>query len=229
MSIPHVDQIRVLIIDDHKIVRDGLRDLIESQPDMTVVGDAGNSADAMILTTREKPDVIVLDLDLGTESGLDLLPQLLEVAANASIIVLTGIRQPEVRDKAMELGAKGMVLKEQGASNLLDAIEKVHRTGEYWLEPGVLQRIFKKRRAHESEKNEDPEAAKIATLTPTERELITYIGEGLSNKEIANKMFIAESTVRNNLTRIYDKLEISGGRLGLLVYALRHGLIKNSP
>jgi DNA-binding NarL/FixJ family response regulator len=229
MSIPHVDPIRILIIDDHKIVRDGLRDLVESRPALTVVGDAGNSADALTLATREKPDVIVLDLDLGTESGLDLLPQLLEVAADASIIVLTGIRQPEIRDKAMELGAKGMLLKDQGASNLLDAIEKVHRTGEYWVEPGALQRIFEKRRVPGSEKNEDPEAAKIAKLTPTERELITYIGEGISNKEIANKMFIAESTVRNNLTRIYDKLEISGGRLGLLVYALRHALIKNSP
>lgn len=228
MAIPHVDQIRILIIDDHKIVRDGLRDLVESRPAMTVVGDAGNSADALTLATSEKPDVIVLDLDLGTESGLDLLPKLLEVAAHAGIIVLTGIRQTEVRDRAMELGAKGMLLKDQGASNLLDAIEKVHRTGEYWLEPGALQRIFEKRRVPESEKDEDPEAVKIATLTRTERILISYIGEGLSNKEIARKMFIAESTVRNNLTRIYDKLEVSGGRLGLLVYALRHGLVKNS-
>lgn len=196
---------------------------------MTVVGDAGNSADALTLTTREQPDVIVLDLDLGSESGLDLLPQLLEAAANASIIVLTGVRQPEVRDKAVELGAKGIVLKEQGAIDLFDAIERVHRTDEYWLEPGALQRIFKKRRQHESEKKQDPEVAKIATLTPTERELITYIGEGLSNKEIAKRMFIAESTVRNNLTRIYDKLEVKGGRLGLLVYAVRHGLSKNAP
>lgn len=228
MSIPRVDPIRVFIIDDHKIIRDGLRDLIESRPDMTVVGDAGNSADALALATREQPDVIVLDLDLGAESGLDLLPELLEVAAHTSIIVLTGIRQPEVRDKAMELGAKGMVLKEHGAINLLDAIEQVHRTGEYWFEPGAMQRIFKARRARESEEKEDPEAAKIATLTSTERELVGYIGEGLSNKEIAGKMFIAESTVRNNLTRIYDKLEIKGGRLGLLVYAFRHGLIKSS-
>lgn len=195
---------------------------------MTVVGDTGNSADALTLAAREQPDVVVLDLDLGAESGLDLLAQLLEVAAQTSIIVLTGIRQPEVRDRAMEIGAKGMVLKEHGAINLLDAIEKVHRTGEYWFERGAMQRIFKARLARESENEEELEATKIATLTRTERELIGYIGEGLNNKEIANKMFIAKSTVRNNLTRIYDKLEIKGGRLGLLVYAFRHGLIKNS-
>jgi DNA-binding NarL/FixJ family response regulator len=217
--------ISILLIDDHAIIRDGLRDLIESRSGMKVVGDAGTSADALALASDRRPDVIVLDLDLGAESGLDLLPKLLDTLASARVIVLTGTRDCELRDRAIDLGARGVVLKENGAVELLNAIEKVYRTGEYWLEPGATKRLLDRRRARESE-DADPEAARIASLTATERELITFIGEGMDNRQIAGRMHIAESTVRNNLTRIFDKLEIKGGRLGLLVYAYRHGLVK---
>ena len=218
--------IRVLLVDDHKIIRDGLRDLIESHQGMAVVGDAGNPADALRIAARERPDVIVLDLDLGTDSGLSLIPKLLEVDGNSSIIILTGVREAEKRDRAIDLGAKGMVLKEEGATELLNAIEKVYRTGEYWLEAGAAKRLVDKRRARANEKS-DPEAAKIAKLTEREREIIALVGEGLENKEIAERLrpIIAETTVRNNLSIIYDKLEIKGGRLGLLVYAFKHNLV----
>jgi DNA-binding NarL/FixJ family response regulator len=225
MTPEHARSIRILLIDDHAIIRDGLRDLIESRPGMVVVGDAGASVAALNLATTEQPDVIVLDLDLGDESGLDLLPKLLETVAEARVIILTGTRDHELRDRAIDLGARGVVLKENGAIELLNAIEKVYRTGEYWLEPGATKRLLDRRRAREREEV-NPEAAKISTLTATERELITYIGEGMDNRQIAGCMHIAESTVRNNLTRIFDKLEIKGGRLGLLVYAYRHGLVK---
>jgi DNA-binding NarL/FixJ family response regulator len=226
---PIAEHIRVLIIDDHKIIRDGLRDLIESRRGMTVVGDAGGSVDALRLAAREPVDIIVLDLDLGEESGLSLLPELLKVSREASIIILTGLRDAEKRDQAMELGAKGVVLKEEGATELLNAIEKVHRTGEYWLEPGAARRLLEKRRSRASEKF-DPEADKITKLTTREREIIALVGEGLENKEIAERLSptVAESTVRNNLSAIYDKLDIKGGRLGLLIFAYKHGLVSTS-
>lgn len=224
MATPEPNPIRVLLVDDHAIIREGLRDLIGGRRGMSVVGDAGTAADALRLAAREQPDVVVLDLDLGAESGLELLEGLQESAPSASVIILTGTRDVEQRDRAMELGAKGVVLKENGATELLNAIEKVHHTGELWLEPGAVKRLLG-RRARGPERP-DPEAAKIASLTPTERELVAYIGEGLDNRQIAGRMHVAESTVRNNLTRIYDKLEIQGGRLGLLVYAYRHGLVK---
>ena len=219
-------QIRVMIVDDHQIIRDGLREFIESRPEMTVVGDAGARAAALEVAARELPDVIVLDLDLDGVSGLDLLPELLAAAPRASVIILTGVREAEKRDRAMELGAKGVVLKERGVSELLSAIEKVHRTGEYWLEPGAAKRLLDRKRA--GAEPHDPEAAGIAELTPSERALITYIGKGLDNKQIARQMHVSESTVRNTLTRIYDKLGIQGGRLALLVYAYKHGLVNPS-
>jgi DNA-binding NarL/FixJ family response regulator len=224
------ETIRVLIVDDHKIIREGLRDLIEGRRGMTVVGDVGNRADALRAAARERPDVVVLDLDLGAESGLSLIPELLAASEDSSIIVLTGLRDTEKRDRAMELGAKGMVLKEEGAAELLSAIEKVHRTGEYWLEPGAAKRLLGRGRSRAVEKT-DPEAAKIATLTEREREIIALVGEGLENKEIAERLrpVVAEATVRNNLSAIYSKLNIQGGRLGLLVYAYKHGLVSPSP
>jgi DNA-binding NarL/FixJ family response regulator len=227
---PGTETIRVLIVDDHKIIRDGLRDLISSRQGMTVVGDAGNRADALVAAARERPDIIVLDLDLGDDSGLDLIPELHRADEEVGIIILTGVRDTAKRDRAIELGARGVVLKDEGAAELLSAIEKVHRTGEYWLEPGATKRLLDKQRSR-ANKTADPEADKIAKLTEREREIIALVGEGLENKEIAERLrpVVAESTVRNNLSIIYDKLGIQGGRLGLLVYAYKHRLIPSSP
>ena len=221
--------IRILIIDDHKIIRDGLRDLIESRGKMIVIGEASGCADGLEVALKTKPDLVVLDLDLAADNGLTLIPQLLAADKNAKILILTGIRDVETRDQAMELGAKGIVLKEEGATELLNAIEKIYTTGEYWLEPGAYKRLLEKRKP-QIEPAPDPEAVRIATLTPRERAIIALVGEGLENRQIADRLrpVVAEATVRNNLSTIYDKLGIQGGRLGLLVYAYKHGLVSPS-
>ncbi|HYV12748.1 MAG TPA: response regulator transcription factor [Pyrinomonadaceae bacterium] len=222
--------IRILIIDDHKIIREGLRDLIESRGGrMMVVGEAGNCADGLAEALKTKPDVVLLDLDLSPDNGLTLIPELLAADKNTNILILTGVRDVEKRDQAMELGAKGIVLKEEGANELLNAIEKVCTTGEYWLEPGAYKRLLERRRP-QPEPPQDPEALRIASLTEREREIIALVGEGLENKQIADRLrpVVAEATVRNNLSTIYDKLGIQGGRLGLLVYAYKHGLVSSS-
>src|SRR5437016_902539 len=182
--------IRVMLIDDQAVIRSGLCLLVESRPGFKVAGEAGNRADALRVASREQPDVIVLDLDLGKDNGLELLPELLAVAKAAHIIVLTGIRDVETRDQTIKLGAKGVVLKENGAEELFNAIEKVYRTGEYWLEPGATQRLLGEKTTRASEQQINPEAAKIATLTEREREVIALVGEGLKNKQIANRLFI---------------------------------------
>ena len=225
MATPQTKTIRVLLIDDQAVVRSGLRLLIESRPGLEVTGEAGNRDDALKIASREQPDVIVLDLNLGNDNGLALLPELLGVASDAHIIVLTGVRDVDKRDQTMDLGAKGVVLKEDGAGELLNAIEKVYRTGGYWLEPGAVKRLIGKKSWRASEQQVDPEAAKITTLTEREREVVALIGEGLKNKQIANRLFIHHTTVSHHLTSIFDKLGVTD-RFELLIYAYRYGLAK---
>jgi DNA-binding NarL/FixJ family response regulator len=215
-------QIRVLLVDDHQILLDGLKDLIDSNPAMKVVGGVSNSSAACQAVSDLVPDVVVLDLALGKEDGLDLIPQVLALAPSCRILILTGVSDFGTRDRAMELGAAGVVLKQNGAMELLNAIEKVHRTGEFWLEPGAAKRLMERGRTREAVQT--PAKSGFDLLTSTERQIVMLIGEALDNREISRRLHIAESTVRNNLSRIYDKLGING-RLELLTYAYRNHLI----
>jgi DNA-binding NarL/FixJ family response regulator len=197
--------------------------LIESRAGLKVTGEAGNRADALNIASLEQPDVIILDLNLGNEDASSLLPELLGVAKNSHIIVLSGGADAEKRDQTMQLGAKGVVLKEDGAGELLNAIEKVYRTGDYWLEPGAIKRLFSKNTLQALKQQIDPEVAKIATLTEREREVVALVCEGLKNKQIANRLFIHHTTVSHHLTSIFDKLGVAD-RFELIIYSYRHGL-----
>jgi DNA-binding NarL/FixJ family response regulator len=176
------------------------------------------------MATRERPEIILLDLDLGADNGLDLLPDLLATAPGSRVILLTGVRDPELHYRAVRLGAMGVVLKEQAVDVLVTAIEKVH-AGEAWLDPSLTARLLTgmsgARRAEET----NTEAAKIATLTERERDVIGLICEGLPNKQIGQRLHISETTVRHHLTSIFDKLGVES-RLELVIYAYRHGLAK---
>lgn len=214
--------VRVLLVDDHAIVCTGLRMLIESRPGMAVVGAATNGRDALVHARREQPDIVLLDLALGSESGLDCLPELLGVAPEARVIVLTGLRDSEAHHRAVRLGAMGLVLKDQAAEDLVKAIEKVH-AGEVWLDRTMTASVLTEMARTREDRDRDPEAAKIATLTERECEVVALIGEGLKNKEIASRLSITETTVRHHLTSIFSKLEVSD-RLELVIYAYRHDL-----
>ncbi|MBI3325997.1 MAG: response regulator transcription factor [Nitrospinae bacterium] len=133
MAISPPTPIRILIIDDHAILSTRLRMLIESQPGMAVVGLAANAPDALAAATRERPDIILLDLDLGGQSALDFLPELAAAAPNARVLILTGVLDPDLHRRAVRMGAMGLVLKERAAEVLMQAIEKVH-AGKVWLE-----------------------------------------------------------------------------------------------
>src|SRR6266852_2208973 len=178
MSIPPPQSIRVLIVDDHGIVRAGLRMLLESQPGITVVGEAATCAEALALATGAQPDVIVLDLDLGGENAVESIPALLQAAREARILVLTGVRDPEAHRQAIRQGAMGLVLKEKAAETLLQAIARV-RAGEVWLEPAMIARVLGELTRPQTSPQTSPEAAKITRRTEREREVITLVGEGL--------------------------------------------------
>lgn len=219
---PRVQSIRIVLVDDHALVLAGLHILLESQPGFSVIGEASSLEQALALTSAERPDVVLLDLDLGGQSGLDLIPEILASSPDSKILVLTGVRDPEAHRKAVRLGARGIVLKEMAADVLVKAIEKVH-AGEAWLNRTMIASVLADLpRAGRTEG--DPEAPRIRSLSAREREVLAAIGEGLSNKRIAERLCITETTVRHHLTSIFGKLGVSD-RLELLVYAHRHRLV----
>jgi two-component system nitrate/nitrite response regulator NarL len=216
--------ITVLIVDDHVVVRAGLKMLIESQPRMKVVGEAGSKDEALAAAKREQPDIILLDLCLGPDNAVDFLPELLSTAEETRVIILTGVRNPEEHQRAVRLGAMGVALKETSPQLLLKAIERVH-AGEVWLDRFLTSNlIVELRRTHKPTKGQKEEEA-IARLTDREKEVITLVGEGLKNKQIAERLFISEITVRHHLTSIFEKVQVSD-RLELLIFAYQKGLVK---
>lgn len=213
--------IRVLIVDDHAVVRAGLRMLIDQDPDMKVTSVAGNRSEALVAATSDPPHIIILDIVLGDEDGLSLLPELRAAAPNARVLVLTGLRSSESQRQAMRAGAMGIVLKEHAVEVLIKAIKKVHH-GEVWLDRLTMGSVLQEMT---EEKQPDPDQEKIASLTDREREVVSLVGEGLKNKQIAAKLFISETTVTHHLSSVFSKLAVSD-RLELIIYAFRHGLAK---
>jgi two-component system nitrate/nitrite response regulator NarL len=222
LDVMDTSAIRVLVIDDHEIFRAGLRLLLELEPGVSVIGEARNKTEALD-AAQSDPDIILLDLDLGSDSGLELLPELMNAAPDARILVLTGVLDPGLHLRAVCLGAIGVVRKLEAPRVLTKAIRKVH-AGEAWLNRTMVASAMSKLQAKER-KEADPERNKIASLTARESEIIALIGEGLRNKAIGERLCISEKTVRHHLTSIFNKLEVSD-RLELMIYSYQHGLAK---
>jgi DNA-binding NarL/FixJ family response regulator len=198
--------------------------LIEQESCLRVVGEAGDLSTAVQLAAREHPDIILLDLDMGGQSGLDILPDLLASASEARVLVLTGIRDAKVHRDAIRRGALGVVAKEQAAEVLLKAIKKV-QAGEAWLDRMTMGHVLAEIRSRNALEGADPEKAKIAALSNREREVLDLVSEGLKNQEIGERLFISDHTVRHHISAIFAKLDVSG-RLELILYAYRHRLAK---
>jgi two-component system nitrate/nitrite response regulator NarL len=219
MSDATLEPIRILIVDDHAVVRAGLRMLIDQDPAMKVIGVAGNGAEALALAASEQPNMIILDILLGDEDGLTLLPELREAATDARVLVLTGLRSSESQRRAIVAGAMGVVLKEHAVEVLIKAINKVHQ-GEVWLDRSMMGSVLDEMtQAPEI----DPEKDKIDSLTDRECQVIALIAEGLKNKQIGERLFISETTVTHHLSSIFSKLGVSD-RLELIIYAFRNRL-----
>ena len=216
-------KIRILIIDDQLIVREGLRMLIENHPGTKVVAMASTRSEALDIIAREPLDLIILDLELGGNSALSFIPELREAAKDARILVLTGQRESATHQKAAQHGAMGVVLKENAADLLLKAIEKVYK-GEAWLDRLTLGSLIFQMSSQEKELV-DPRTKKIASLTERERQVIALIAEGLKNRQIAERLFISHVTVTHHLSSIYGKLGVSD-RLELVIYAFANKLAK---
>lgn len=214
--------IRVMIVDDHPTLLWGLEKLISGEhPRMEVVGTAGNAEEAVLRLRNVVPDVVLLDLDLNGQNGLDLLPALL-VNPATRVLILTGERQQSVLDQAVQKGARGILHKTASAHQVVKAIEKTHE-GEMWLDRSTMGRVFSEYREKTTPEKADPDVAMRASLTVRERKIIGMIveGQGASNNELAERLFISPHTLRNHMTSIYSKLNL-GNRLELYVYAVKH-------
>jgi len=217
-TIPHI---RVLLIQEDHLLREGLRALLEREPEITVVAAIDSFRDAVSITAREKPDLLLIDVDRnGKEDGLEMLGALLKEISRTPILVLAGQSNNinEVSRRVAKLGASGLVLKQQSPELLNKAIRKVLE-GEVWFDRASLSRIVR-------EKIEPAVAEeKTSLLTVREREVIGLVAEGLKNKQIGERLFITQSTVTHHLGSIFSKLQVSD-RTELLIYAFSQNLAK---
>jgi DNA-binding NarL/FixJ family response regulator len=215
------DPLRVAIVERHQLTRDAFRALLEVTGAVALVGEAAEPTDVLPMIERTRPDVVLLVMEGSGERELALMHILPDIAARAIPLIVTGDTDAALHAQAMELGARGVVLQEQPGSVLPKAVEKVF-AGEIWLDrartAGVLNRLTRRRM------DEDPETMKIDSLTPRERQIVALVTEGLTNKDISERLFISEATARNHLTSILDKLDLTD-RFQLTVYAFRRGLV----
>lgn len=214
--------IRLLIIDPHLLVSHGLRMLLDSQKGFEVIGVATNRAEALQAAKSKSPDIVLLDLDSGGEGALTLLPELCQQAKKSHVLILTSVKDPELHRQAVRLGAMGVVLKQYGVDVLIKAIKKV-QVGEIWLDRSAMGSLLREMAQGSAETDSD--ANRIRSLTARERQVITLIAEGLKNKQIAERLFISETTVTHHLSSIFSKLGVCD-RLELLIYAFGHNLAK---
>ncbi len=197
-----METLRVLLVDDHEVVRAGLKTLIESQEDMTVVGEAGTAEDGVRRVGYDEPDVAVLDVRLPDMSGVEACREIRSRFPDVSVLMLTSFADEEALMAAILAGASGYVLKRIKSDELIDDIRRVGR-GESLLDPEMTERLFTRLREGESE---DP---LLSRLTKQERTIVEHIANGLTNRQIAEEMFLAEKTVKNYVSNLLAKMGMS--------------------
>lgn len=209
---------RILLVDDHEIVRLGLKALLERHPNFEVVAEAGTAKDAVEKVEAYSPDVVVMDIRLPGGSGIEACEIIADRFPDSKVIMLTSYAEDEMLFSAIRAGAAGYVLKQIGGEDLVRAIEAVGR-GEALLDPAVTQRIFQEVRKAAKEE----EASAFSALTQQERHVLLLVSEGKTNREIAKALFLGEGTVRNYVSSILSKLGVSN-RAEAAAYAVEHNL-----
>ncbi|MEA3395955.1 MAG: response regulator transcription factor [Chloroflexota bacterium] len=210
--------LRILIVDDHEVVRLGLRTLLSRNLDFAVVGEAGSAQEALERTRLYRPDVVVLDVRLPGKNGIHACAMIKEEMPETNVIMLTSYAEDEVLFDAIDAGAAGYVLKQVGGDELIRAIQCVGR-GEALLDPVVTQRILERVRLASRQE----QAAAFNDLTEQELRVLGLVAKGRTNKEIARALFLGEGTVRNYVSSILSKLDLTN-RAEAAAYAVRHGL-----
>jgi len=208
--------LRILLVDDHEIVRLGLKALLSRYPHFEVVAEARDAQEAIDMLLRYEPDIVVMDIRLPGKNGIEATQDILSIRPQTKVIVLTSHADDDVLFDAISAGASGYVLKQIGSDDLIRALEMVGR-GQSMLDPTLTQKVFQ--RVRESARKAEDEY--FAALTQQELHILAYITEGLTNREIAERVFLSEKTVRNYVSSILSKLNLSS-RAEAAAYAVRH-------
>jgi len=210
--------IRLLIVDDHAVVRLGLRTLLSDEPDLEVVAEAGSAEEALVKVASDKPDIAIVDIQLPGRSGIEICQEIRQRFPATRVVILTSHAGESFLEQAMRAGASGYVLKQVGNEELIRAIRAAHR-GEMGLDSRTASSVIT--RYLDMEKKVDQSAFKDLSLR--EREVLTLVAEGDSNKEIGVKLNLTEITVRNYVSNILNKLQLRN-RIELAKYAFVHNL-----
>lgn len=212
-----METIRILLVDDHEVVRLGLRSLLENRSGMVVIGEASTGREALRLAAELRPEVVVLDLRLPDRKGTEVCRELRAQSEPPQVLILSAFADESDAVAAVRAGAAGYLLKESGGGALLAAIETVAR-GEAVLDPRLVGRLF-----HLSE----PVPLEQVGLSPRERDILRLMAKGLTNREVGQELFLGEGTVRNHITSIFAKLGVNN-RAQAVAYALRNAIDKGS-
>ncbi len=209
-------RLRILVVDDHEVVRLGLRLLLQNRPEFELVGEAETGAQAIALVERLRPDLVILDVRLPDRDGLGVCREITQRFPGTRVLILTAYPDEEFIVRAIEAGASGYVLKRAGSRELIQALEALAR-GEAILDPAITRQVLEQFR----QRARAAQADAFKDLTPRERLILARIAEGKTNKEIAEELFLTEKTVRNYVSIILDKLGVSN-RVEAAAYALKH-------
>ena len=215
--------VRILIADDHAVVRAGLRALLEHHGHFRVVAEASTGEEAVAKAQEHRPDVAVLDIRMPGLSGIEACRRIVEHVEGCKVIMLTSYAEDELLFAAIQAGASGYVLKRIGDNELVQAVERVSR-GEGMLDPAMTSTIFAEMR----KANQAQNAAAFAELTPQELSVLALVAEGLTNRQIAVKLYLGEGTVRNYVSSVLAKIGVAN-RAEAAAYAVKHNISEIVP
>ncbi|MCF6465818.1 response regulator [Clostridium sp. Cult2] len=216
------EKISVMIADDHVLMREGLKQLLELENDIRVTIQAGDGKEAIENALKYNPDVILLDINMPNMNGIDVLRRLKDLGVDSNVIMLTIHEDKEYLLETMKIGANGYVLKDSDADSLIKAIRDVN-AGKTYIQPSIASMLVEGMGSKDDERNK--ELMKIRLLTKREYEVLTLIAEGLNNKDIADKLYISEKTVKNHVSSIFKKLEVND-RIQAAIFAFKNNIKK---
>lgn len=215
-----MDTIRIVIVDDHALIREGLKKLLELDPKFEIVGLADNGNKALEIVEKKNPDVVLLDINMPELNGIECLKKLKQQFSDVKVIMLTIHDDSEYLIETVNIGAEGYVLKDADVSQLSNAIQKVHN-GEIYIHPSLSGVLVKEYKRKEDTYND----LRNRRLTKRELEVLKLIAQGINNRDISGQLFISEKTVKNHISSIFKKLGVND-RTQAALYAIKHNVTK---